>query len=75
MKRILVMLLLAALAFACSESPDQVVGPSEPEISIDSLLWIIDMQQLTIARKNCIIRCFRATLDSLRIPPRCECGY
>lgn len=74
MKRIVLILLLGLILFACSKAPKDITGPVQQTMSIDSLLGVIDTLQIQIGRQRCIIRCLQDTLDSMDMQYRCKCG-
>ena len=74
MRRLIMILLLAVLLLACSESPRQITGPDQADMSIDSLLGVIDTLRIQLGHNRCLVHCLQDTLDSLGVTPRCECG-
>ena len=74
MRRLMVILVLGILLLVCSGSPQRITGPDQADMSIDSLLGVIDTLRIQLGRNCCLVRCLQDTLDSLGVTPRCECG-
>ena len=74
MRRLMVILLLGLLLVACSETPQDITGPDQADMSIDSLLGVIDTLRIQLGCNRCLVHCLQDTLDSLGVAPRCECG-
>jgi len=71
MKILIIVLLIIATA-GCT-------APNEPTVDthmdIDSLLGVIDTLNIQVWRQGSLIRCFRATLDTLNMTTNCKLGY
>lgn len=67
------LIVLLALLLACS-NPTEPQEPEPAEMSIDSLLGVIDTLTIQFGHNRCLVRCLQATLDSLNITPHCRCG-
>lgn len=68
----ILLIFMAVLIMGCTTPTEP--QPEPEEMSVDSLLGVIDTLTIQLGHNRCLVYCMAKTLDSLNITMRCECG-
>lgn len=71
MKGTIILLTFVAVLIVGCTTPTE---PQPEEMSVDSLLGVIDTLRIQLGHNRCLVYCMQETLDSLNISLHCKCG-